>query len=188
MPNHIHYQQYLEQLFGAMTAEQVQQVFAVTEILHFEYGQYLFHEGDNDNSLYIVLSGRLRVLKCLDNHFKILGDIAMAEPVGELALFTKEPRSASVVAIRRSTVLKIDEESYMSLVVQYPHFANRLTQFVISRLRRSAFQEKMAAPPKNIALINLHATPTVGWKSVTLICTFICAKTTAEIFGVSAAF
>ena len=85
----------------------------------------------------------------------MLGDIAAGEPVGELALFTKEPRSASVVAIRKSTVLQIDEADYDALTRQYPHFAFTLTQFVINRLKRNAFQQRIGAAPKNIAVIKI---------------------------------
>lgn len=152
-----HYQPFLEQLFGPLSEEQVQQVFSIAETLHFEAGQYLFQEGDAENALYIVLSGRLRVLRRVDNSFKILGDVSAGEPVGEFALFTKEPRSASVIAIRRSTVLQIDEADYTALIAQYPHFANTLTRFVINRLRRHAFQQRMASAPKNVAIVKLQS-------------------------------
>jgi NTE family protein len=107
--NYTHYRPYLAQLFGEVTDEQFKKVFATAEVLHFDAGEYLFQEGDTENALYIVLSGRLRALHQIEHGQHVLGDIAAGEPVGELALFTKEPRSASVVAIRKSTVLQIDE-------------------------------------------------------------------------------
>lgn len=131
-------------------------MFTVAETLHFEAGEYLFHEGDTENAIYVVLSGRLRALRRTDNQQRILSDISAGEPVGELALFTKEPRSASVVAIRKSTVLQIDEADYTALIACYPHFANTLTQFVIRRVRRDAFQPRMEAAPKNVAIVKLQ--------------------------------
>lgn len=154
--NYIHCKPFLEQLFGAMTVEQVRQVFSVAETLHFEAGEYLFHEGDAESAIYIVLSGRLRALRRVDNQQRILSDISAGEPVGELAFFTKEPRSASVIAIRKSTVLQIDEADYKTLIACYPHFANTLTQFVVKRVRRDAFQPRMEAAPKNVAIVKLQ--------------------------------
>ena len=154
--NYEQYRPYLAQIFGETTDDQLKQVFSIAEVLHFEAGHYIFKEGDAENALYIVLSGRLRALHQTENGQKILGDIAAGEPVGELALFTKDPRSASVVAIRKSTVLQIDEADYNALVFLYPHFAFTLTQFVISRLKRNAFQQRMGAGPKNIAVIKLQ--------------------------------
>jgi predicted acylesterase/phospholipase RssA/CRP-like cAMP-binding protein len=155
--NYTHYRPYLAQLFGEITDEQLKQVFSIAEVLHFDAGQYIFKEGDADNALYIVLTGRLRVLQQTDTGMHVLGDVAAGEPVGELALFTKDPRSASVVAIRKSTVLQIDEADYNALVLQNPQFAFTLTQFVIDRLKRNAFKQKMGAAPKNIAVIKLQS-------------------------------
>jgi predicted acylesterase/phospholipase RssA len=154
--NYEHYRSYLAQLFGEITDEQLKQVFSIAEVLHFDAGKYIFQEGDAENALYIVLSGRLRALQQTEHGQHVLGDIAAGEPVGELALFTKEPRSASVVAIRKSTVLQIDEADYNALTHQYPHFAFTLTQFVINRLKRNAFQQKIGAAPKNIAVMKLQ--------------------------------
>jgi NTE family protein len=154
--NYAHYRPYLAQLFGDITDEQLEQVFSIVEVLHFNTGEYLFEEGDAENVLYIVLSGRLRALKQGEHGQRILGDIAVGEPVGELALFSKEPRSAAVVAIRKSIVLQIDETDYDKLVTLYPNFAFTLTQFVIERLKRNTFQQKSEAAPKNIAVIKLQ--------------------------------
>jgi predicted acylesterase/phospholipase RssA len=154
--NYTHYRPYLAQLFGEITDEQLKQVFSIAEVLHFDAAQYIFKEGDADNALYIVLTGRLRVLQQTETGMHVLGDVAAGEPVGELALFTKDPRSASVVAIRKSTVLQIDEADYNALVLQYPQFAFTLTQFIIDRLKRNAFQQKIGGVPKNIAVIKLQ--------------------------------
>jgi predicted acylesterase/phospholipase RssA len=154
--NNYHYRPYLAQLFGEITDDQLKQIFTIAEVQHFDAGQYIFQEGDVDNALHIVLTGRLRVLHQTETGVHILGDVAAGEPVGELALLTQEPRSASVVAIRKSTVLQIDEADYKALVLQYPQFSLKLTQFVIDRLRRNAFHQKRRAPPKNIVVIKLQ--------------------------------
>jgi predicted acylesterase/phospholipase RssA/CRP-like cAMP-binding protein len=151
------YRPYLTQLFGEIADDQWEQVLAVADIIHVEVGQYLFKEDDKENALYIVLTGRLRALHQTDEGLHILGDVSAGEPVGELALFTHEPRTASVVAIRKSTVLQIEEADYNVLVKQNPSFAHTLTQFVISRLRRNAFQQRMGSAPKNIAIVKLQS-------------------------------
>jgi NTE family protein len=150
------YLPYLTQLFGALTPDQFEQVMSIADVLHFETGDYIFHEGDKENALYIVLTGRLRALHQTEDGVQFLGDIAAGEPVGELALFTREPRMASVVAVRKSDVLRIEEAGYAILVQKSPGFAHTLTQFVISRLRRNAYQKGTSAAPKNIALIKLQ--------------------------------
>ncbi|MBN8680958.1 MAG: patatin-like phospholipase family protein [Chitinophagales bacterium] len=151
-----HYRPYLSQLFGELTNAQLEQVFAASHVHQFETGQFLFQQGDTDNTLYIVLSGRLRVIQQTEAGTRLLGDIAAGEPVGEFALFTKDPRTASVVAIRKSLVLEIYEEDYKKLVTDNPQFAFNLPQFVINRMRRKGFQQRLEAAPKNVALIKLQ--------------------------------
>lgn len=152
-----HYRPYLAQLFGELTDAQLEQVFSVANMHHFETGEYVFQQGDTDNALYIVLTGRLRVIQQNETGTHILGDVAAGEPVGEFALFTKDPRTASVVAIRKSLVLQIYESDYKTLVAANPHFAYNLPQFVINRMRRKPFERQLGAAPKNVAVIKLQA-------------------------------
>ena len=148
--------QSLTRLFGDMSTNQLERILAVTEILEFDAGEYLFQQGESGNAFYIVLSGRFRALQNNEDGIFILGDISAGEPIGELSLFTKEKHSASIVALRKSSVMRLEDDEYATLVQQFPAFANTLTKFVIDRLRRNALQKKMDAAPKNIAVINLQ--------------------------------
>jgi NTE family protein len=151
-----HYKKLIKKLLGDIDADQLNSFLTTGQKRTLEIGTFLFRQGDRDNSLFIVLSGRCRAIEDKEGVQRILGDIAEGEPVGEFALFTREPRSASVVAIRRSVVLEIDENSYEALVASYPRFANTLTGFIVNRLRRNELQQHQQAVPKNIAIINLQ--------------------------------
>ncbi len=148
--------QALKGLFGDMTAAQLQHILDKTSILEYEAGQYVFEQGQPGNTFYIVLSGRFRALQDTDEGIYILGDISAGEPIGEISLFTREPHSASVIALRKSSVLKLEDDEYLELVQLFPSFASSLTRFVIERMRRNAMQKKMDAAPKNIAVVNLQ--------------------------------
>jgi NTE family protein len=151
------YQQLFRKLFGELSEEFLTQIINSGTHKELNTGEYLFHQGESENILYIVLTGRLRAIKEDSNGVRILGDIGEGEPVGEFALFTGEPRMASVLAIRKSTVLELSLKGYLKLVSLNPGLANSMTKFVINRLRRNTFLQNQSAPPKNIALINLQA-------------------------------
>lgn len=148
--------QSLVRLFGEMNDEQLDHILNLTEIREFEAGQYLFQQDEKGHSFYIVLSGRFRAMQNTENGILILGDISSGEPIGEFSLFTQEPHSASVVALRRSLVLQLEDDKYKTLVQQFPSFANTITKFIIERMRRNSHQTKMDAAPKNIAVVNLQ--------------------------------
>lgn len=148
--------QSLLRLFGEMNDAELETILSLTKIVTYEAGQYVFQQGEKGHSFYIVLSGRFRALQHTENGIFILGDISAGEPIGEISLFTREAHSASVVALRRSQLLQLEDDRYTELVQQFPSFAAIVTKFVIERMRRNALQQKMDAAPKNIAVVNLQ--------------------------------
>ncbi|WP_194775613.1 cyclic nucleotide-binding and patatin-like phospholipase domain-containing protein [Pararhodonellum marinum] len=151
-----HYKKLLIQIFGDLDTASLNQIFDRSKKISLDAGDYLLQQGDMQHDLYLVLSGRLRALHQDQHGTVILGDIAEGEPVGEMALFTSEPRMAAVVAIRKSLVLEISKAEYHAVVAKNPEFASALTRFVIQRLRRNVLQQNIEAAPKNIAIIPLQ--------------------------------
>ena len=67
----------------------------------------LFQQGDIGDSVYALISGRLKVVVTDQaGHQKILGEVSQGEAVGEMALFADEQRTASVYALRDCDLLK----------------------------------------------------------------------------------
>jgi predicted acylesterase/phospholipase RssA len=147
----------LGRLFEGLDDDALTRILKAGEKYVIEPGEYLFRQNESGDSLYIVLSGRLRAVMQDNQGVNILGDIGEGEPTGEFALFSNEPRMASVLAIRKTIVLEIDKEEYLNLVSQKPAFASILTSFLIKRLRRNMLEQHRSSSPKNIALINLQA-------------------------------
>lgn len=146
----------LGRLFNELDYDGLCKVLEAGETQHLEPGDYLVKQGDHENSLYIVLSGRLRAVLEDKSGQHILGDIGEGEPTGEFALFTNEPRMASVLSIRKTTVLQVTKEEYLNLVAQNPAFAGMLTGFLIKRLKRNVLERHVGSTPKNIAFIKLQ--------------------------------
>ncbi|MES2894013.1 MAG: cyclic nucleotide-binding and patatin-like phospholipase domain-containing protein [Bacteroidota bacterium] len=152
-----HHLHILGKLFYELGYDAISRILEAGEKQQIRPGEYLFRQGDTHNSLYIVLSGRLRAVREENGALQILGDIGEGEPTGEFALFTNEPRMAAVLAIRTTTVLEITKEEYLNLVARNPEFAGKLTGFLIKRLKRNMLEQHTSNPPKNIAVINLQA-------------------------------
>lgn len=67
--------------------------------------------------------------------------------VGEMALISENPRSATVQAIRESIVIPIDERRFSFLVQQAPFFAIRVMRVMSARLK--AMNERITSLPNN---------------------------------------
>ncbi len=78
------------------------------EQVELEAGAYLFHAGEASGSLYVVRNGRLQVLQ----NDVVLTELGRGEVVGELGLLTDAPRSASVRAVRDSTLVRLTKAQF----------------------------------------------------------------------------
>ena len=76
-----------------------------------EAGEVLFRQGDLGDSLYVVVTGRVRMLAGEPGHEHALGELGPGELLGEMALLTGEPRAATIVAVRDSELYRLGSES-----------------------------------------------------------------------------
>jgi NTE family protein len=97
--------------------------------------EWLFRQGDPGDSLYVVLKGRLEVVLEQGPELKVIRILGRGSSVGELALLTESPRSASVRARRDSELLHVTREHFARLLEQRPEFAAGLTRVLGRQLR-----------------------------------------------------
>jgi len=101
-------------------------------IVSLKPGETLFKKGDSGSSMYVVLSGELRVV---DGN-KVFEQLAAGGLVGEMALIDHAPRAATVTALTDCTLAPIDEKRFLFLTQQTPSFALNVMRVLSQRLRR----------------------------------------------------
>ena len=118
-------------------------------------GQTLFHEGDNDDSLYILLSGRLGAfVRNEEGKDTLIRQMVSGETVGEMAVLSGEPRSATVVTLRDSEILQLKKAAFTRLIEAHPKALRFITDLLVRRLREPRSTGESQAP-KTIAVIPL---------------------------------
>jgi NTE family protein/lysophospholipid hydrolase len=108
-------------------AEQLEPVHAVA-------GEVILRQGDAGDGLFLVVSGRLRVSTAADSTEHVLYDLGRSAIVGEIALLTGQPRTATVRAVRDSDLLLLRLSSFTSLVGRHPVLLTELTRLLVDRL------------------------------------------------------
>ena len=93
-------------------------------------GERLIRKGDAAETLYLVLTGRFRVV----SDGATIATIGPGEPIGELAFFSGGQRSADVLAMRDSTLLELDRHRHDTLVAAVPGLASGIRATVAARL------------------------------------------------------
>jgi predicted acylesterase/phospholipase RssA/CRP-like cAMP-binding protein len=104
-------------LFASLSADAMTALQAQLTPVTLMSGEVLFKEGEPSDSLYIVVSGRLRVVSRAtdDQSERLVADLGHGEIVGEMGLVCNEPRSATVVAIRDTNLAKLSESGLNQL-------------------------------------------------------------------------
>ncbi len=95
-------------LFAGLDPASLAELRDHTEQVELEAGSYLFRAGDVSDSLYVVRNGRLQVLQ----NDVVLTELGRGEVVGELGLLIAAPRSASVRAVRDSTLVRLTKAQF----------------------------------------------------------------------------
>jgi HD-like signal output (HDOD) protein len=83
------------------------------QILHA--GQRLIAEGDEDETVYLILEGELEVYKTYTSGRHRVSVLTRGQWVGEIAFIKEIPRTSEVVAAKHSTVLRFGREEFASL-------------------------------------------------------------------------
>ncbi|MCG3209151.1 MAG: Adaptive-response sensory-kinase SasA [Anaerolineae bacterium] len=103
----------------------------------YQSGDIIFKEGDPGNTMYIVWSGRVAVVKGDFSAPTVLGSRGVGEVIGEMALLENEVRSASVIALENVRLLTITRESFERLLSQNPAMGLGILSMLSARLRAS---------------------------------------------------
>lgn len=124
-------------LFKGLSPKQLESIHAVSQTKEFAKETLLFREGDCGDSLYLVLSGRVKaLLMAEDGREVILAFLGPGEIVGEMALFNpEERRSATVVTAEPSSLLILSGRQIMEVILQNPLIALSILRTLTARLR-----------------------------------------------------
>lgn len=119
------------ELFAETPDELLAEVAGLLTEVELSPGQSVFAKGDAGDSLYIIVSGRVRVH---DGDFTInwLGE---SEVFGEMALLDTETRMAGVTAEEDTLLLRLDQESFYELVDTRSEVARGIIRVLTARLR-----------------------------------------------------
>jgi len=146
----------LTHIFGQFNPEMLKHVLPWVEWIELGGGEVLFRQDDHDETLFFVVSGRLRA-SYVDaaGQRSMLGEIARGETVGEMAFFTGEPRTATVTAIRDSVLARFSNTVFRELLLAYPLVSLNMTRQVIERFKRVNSGRKTPTKPVIIGVLGI---------------------------------
>jgi len=114
-------------------AQEIQPAFEPTAgFMSFNAGETIIHQGAQADRVYTLLEGSAKAQR---DGVKV-GDIEPQEIFGALAVFTRQPRMASVVAVTDCSVLAVRKEDFADLIELQPHVCLKLIEEMADKINQ----------------------------------------------------
>jgi CRP-like cAMP-binding protein len=101
----------------------------------YEDGQIIIHQGDEGNCMYVIQEGQVEIILENEGQEIKLGVRGKGEFIGEMAIFDRDVRSATVRSMGQSRILTVDRKNFMRRVNEDPSLAFRLVELMSHRIR-----------------------------------------------------
>ncbi len=146
-------------LFGLLPTRLQDELVEAGQPARVSAREWLFHAGDAGDTLYLVVSGRMRVVAERAGEMVVLNTLGPDAVIGELAILTGAKRSASVQALRDTELLEIDGEKFEELLARDAELGAGLARALAERIQRGGSLEPSEAPTR---VVTMTAVPGVN--------------------------
>jgi CRP-like cAMP-binding protein len=121
-------------LFKDFTVDEMVAVIQGLELLSFEPGDVILHEGEPGHSLYMLASGKVKIFRRnASGRSALVGELAEGAFFGEGSVLTGRPRNATVVAASRCELLELDRARLEAITKTHPRVWDILRDFAQKR-------------------------------------------------------
>ncbi len=107
-------------------------------------GEYVIHEGETRRALFILMSGRVEVLKIVNGVERVIGVRAPGESFGELPFALNTPYAVSFRATQDARVMRIEPKDFSAIAASAPAFSSAIDTLAMERV--GGLQDLAAEP------------------------------------------
>jgi CRP/FNR family transcriptional regulator len=130
-------------IFAGLPAPLRARVEALATLQELEKGETLWHAGDPADSLTVVVSGRVKIVRHADSGDMILEMFGPSETAGVVAVYNQIPYPATAIAMEPTLLLRLPRRDWFDLIDKDPGFARGMI-LQMTRLNM-ALTRKLAA-------------------------------------------
>lgn len=99
-------------------------------------GEFIFREGEQGQTAYIVQSGEVEIVRIRDGEENVLATIPQGGIFGEMALVDSQPRMASARMSKGGTVIVVTEDMFNRKLNKTDPFIRGLLNIFVDTIRR----------------------------------------------------
>ena len=101
----------------------------------YRAGEPIVRQGEKGSQMYVLQRGRVEVIRESEGREDRLGLLGPGAVFGEMAIFEREVRSATIRAVEDSRVLTIDRRTFLRRVQEDPSLAFHILRSLSGRVR-----------------------------------------------------
>ncbi|MEM6677701.1 MAG: cyclic nucleotide-binding domain-containing protein [Pseudomonadota bacterium] len=124
-------------LFRALDSARLQIVAMSGEIEVFLPGERIAEKGERGDAAFVILEGAVAVLIPSEEGETRLTTLPPGDIVGELAVLTGNPRSTALVAEGALTMLRLERDTILELLREFPDVAIEMIKVIADRLDKT---------------------------------------------------
>jgi CRP-like cAMP-binding protein len=94
--------------------------------VEYSPGDIIFCEYEPGDEFYFIHSGKIKIVKLINNREKTMDVMQAGDVLGEMAILEAEPRSATAIAAEHSVLLKFHRDNFDALLQGNPQLAYKL--------------------------------------------------------------
>jgi small-conductance mechanosensitive channel/CRP-like cAMP-binding protein len=132
-------------IFAPLSPDELRQLATGTVGHVFAPGETLIRAGDEGSSMFVVHNGRVEVQVSENGRPRTVATLTEGNFFGEMALFTGEPRTASVVAVDETEVLEIGHAAMKHIFETNPDLVESLSWTIAERRANLAAGSQQAS-------------------------------------------
>ena len=118
-------------LFSSLNDKSLASICNAASKRSFDIDQKIVSEGENATAFYLVLEGKVEVRRGK----KVISKMGKGQFFGEMALFDKQPRSADVVAVEKTTCLLLTSWALEGVLSKNWNVTRNVLKELATRLR-----------------------------------------------------
>ncbi len=113
-------------LFRGMTNYQIRKAILISELIEFDAGELLVEQGTFGRSMYLILSGKVNVVRRSSGKTKSVAVLGVGQILGEIGFIRETQRTADVGALTDVEVLRFDYKKLKKDLKLFPHIVAKL--------------------------------------------------------------
>lgn len=144
-----------ESIFQELSEEECQKLKGLAVVHEYKAGEMVFSEGEEAEHIYFIDSGMVSILIQKFHDEEEISRLGPGDYFGEMAIFSKEKRAASVRALEDTVLHCVGEECFLDLIEKDKRMAEKI-DYILARRNEELVMKESLLGSTGLNSENLH--------------------------------